>query len=233
MPPTKKAAATAAATDDAEIAADAEAEQHALCDAARDHVWSKVKSMINKKPALVNSAPAGRYTPLHQAAEFGSLDICKFLVKHGASLMICNNDGRTALEIAHDKCKDFLVGAEQHEFLDLARERKWSEVKAMLERKPELLECQVAGRWSALHQAAEAGSVEMCKHLLGLGASLDATTQDGKTPLSVAHKSCKAVLSAASSASGKHEDEDEAEGGHEGGPPSKKPKVDAKAASKS
>ena len=66
MPPTKKgsAAAAAAAADDAGLTA----EQHALCDAARDHVWSKVKSMISKKPALVNSSPLGRYTPLHQAA---------------------------------------------------------------------------------------------------------------------------------------------------------------------
>ena len=36
------------------------------------------------------------FDPLHQAAEFGSLDTCKFLLKHGASLMILNKDGLTA-----------------------------------------------------------------------------------------------------------------------------------------
>ena len=65
---------------------DADAE-HAFLDAARDHVWAKVKSMLKKEPMLVNVQPAGRWAALHQAAAFGSIEMCKLLVEtYGASL---------------------------------------------------------------------------------------------------------------------------------------------------
>lgn len=196
-----------------------DAEQHALCDAARDHVWAKVKSIIKKDPSLVDSQPAGRYSALHQAAEFGSLDVCKFLIeKYEASLDVLTKDGKTPLEIADNKCKDYLTTAEEHAFLTAARERNWAQVTAKLDRKPGLVDCQVAGRWSALHQASEAGSLETCKLLVEkYGASLEGKTKDGKTPLDVAHKSCKSwLLSAGGSSS--------AAGGSTSEPPSKKPK---------
>jgi hypothetical protein len=44
---------------------------------------------------------------------------------------------------------------------------------------------QPAGRWSALHQAAEQGDVAAVSCLLANGARLDVTSKDGKTPLNV------------------------------------------------
>ena len=55
----------------------------------------------------------------------------------------------------------------QHVFLDAAKAREWATVRHTLEGTPELINVQPAGRWSALHQAAEAGDEATIQHLLG------------------------------------------------------------------
>eukprot|EP00929_Paragymnodinium_shiwhaense_P016788 TRINITY_DN12541_c0_g1_i3.p1 TRINITY_DN12541_c0_g1~~TRINITY_DN12541_c0_g1_i3.p1 ORF type:complete len:307 (-),score=82.90 TRINITY_DN12541_c0_g1_i3:229-1059(-) len=45
-----------------------------------------------------------------------------------------------------------------------------------------------AGRWSALHQASEEGTVGMVKYLPEKGARKESTNKDGKSPLQVAEK---------------------------------------------
>ena len=76
--------------------------------------------------------------------------------------------------------------AEQHDFLTLARDYKWDEVKAAVEATPALVNVQPAQRWSALHQAAGAGDLDIVRYLLEKSASVDATDKDGQTPLDVA-----------------------------------------------
>lgn len=46
----------------------------------------------------------------------------------------------------------------EHHFLDLAKARRWLELRELLARRPELARAQPGGRWSALHQAASAGA---------------------------------------------------------------------------
>eukprot|EP00440_Ansanella_granifera_P060529 gb/GFBE01065605.1/.p1 GENE.gb/GFBE01065605.1/~~gb/GFBE01065605.1/.p1 ORF type:complete len:622 (+),score=141.29 gb/GFBE01065605.1/:1-1866(+) len=72
-----------------------------------------------------------------------------------------------------------------HEFLDLCQQHKWENVKAYVEQKPALINCNVNGRWTALHQAARAGKETMVRYLLDLGADCQAQASDGKTPLEV------------------------------------------------
>jgi len=57
---------------------------------------------------------------------------------------------------------------------------------------------QPAGRWSALHQAAEAGHADAVKFLVNSGANLAAKTKDGKTPWDVAKASVKDLLKSSS-----------------------------------
>jgi len=83
---------------------------------------------------------------------------------------------------------------EQHAFLDLAKTRQFKKVIAAITENPALVNVQAAGRWSALHQAAEHGDQEVVKFLLSRGASLEAKTRDGKTPEDVAKANVKHLL---------------------------------------
>mmetsp|Transcript_29101 Transcript_29101/g.53052 ORF Transcript_29101/g.53052 Transcript_29101/m.53052 type:complete len:739 (+) Transcript_29101:33-2249(+) len=59
-------------------------------------------------------------------------------------------------------CKEQL----QHAFLDHAKSRRWTMVKAMLDEQPDLVNVHPGGRWSALHQAAASGCREAVELLL-------------------------------------------------------------------
>lgn len=84
--------------------------------------------------------------------------------------------------------------AEQHKFLDAAKISDFKTVREMLEATPALVNVQPAGRWSALHQAAQNGKPTAVKMLLGKGASVTLVTKDKQTPHDVAHASCKALV---------------------------------------
>lgn len=75
--------------------------------------------------------------------------------------------------------------AEQHAFLDLAKTFQFEKLWPLVTEKPALVNAQPKQRWSALHQAARSKAIEPVKFLLHFGASLDAKTTDGKTPLDI------------------------------------------------
>jgi len=83
---------------------------------------------------------------------------------------------------------------EQHKFLDKAKAQDWPAVRAMLEEKPDLVNAQPLGRWSAIHQFASSNNTEAVKVLLSFGANKSAITKDGKTVLDVAKGECAALL---------------------------------------
>lgn len=76
--------------------------------------------------------------------------------------------------------------AEQHAFLDLAKDYKWAEIKRKVNAKPSIVGVTPAQRWSALHQAAASGDSDIVKFLLDKGATIDVKNKDGQTPLDVA-----------------------------------------------
>ena len=59
---------------------------------------------------------------------------------------------------------------------------------------PLLVNVQPGGRWSALHQAAEAGEELAVRFLLEKGAEKSLKTKDGRTPLQVAKKAAVRAL---------------------------------------
>jgi len=83
---------------------------------------------------------------------------------------------------------------DQHAFLDLAKTRQLQKVVAAVKENPAIVNVQPAGRWSALHQAAEHGDQEVVNFLLTHGANLEAKTRDGKTPEDVAKGNVKHLL---------------------------------------
>ena len=74
---------------------------------------------------------------------------------------------------------------DQHKFCDECKQRDFDAVKKMLDADPRYVNVQPGGRWSALHQFAQAGNEAAVKYLLAKGASLTAKTGDGKTPAEV------------------------------------------------
>jgi hypothetical protein len=76
--------------------------------------------------------------------------------------------------------------AEQHEFIDLAKEFKWDEVKRRINANSALVNVRPAMRWSALHQAAYSGDAGAVRFLLEHDAAIDAKTSEGETPIDVA-----------------------------------------------
>lgn len=76
--------------------------------------------------------------------------------------------------------------AEQHAFLDLSKKRDWASIRTSLSASPGLINVQPMGRWSVLHQAAEAANAETVTFLLEQRADVNSKTKDGKTPLEVA-----------------------------------------------
>ena len=71
----------------------------------------------------------------------------------------------------------------QHLFLDSAKNSNWITVKGFLEETPELVNVVggTANRWTALHQAATTGNVEMVTYLLSKGADKTIQNRDGHT----------------------------------------------------
>mmetsp|Transcript_12404 Transcript_12404/g.23276 ORF Transcript_12404/g.23276 Transcript_12404/m.23276 type:complete len:609 (-) Transcript_12404:37-1863(-) len=91
--------------------------------------------------------------------------------------------------------------AEQHSFLDKGKKRDWAAVKSMLASCPRLINVQPLGRWTVLHQAAEAGSEDTVAFLLKQGADVKVKTKEGKSPLQVAcTEAVRALLTAAEEA---------------------------------
>ena len=59
--------------------------------------------LLEKYPDTVNSTTTeedGRWTPLHMAAQSGSVDCIELLLQHGANIEAATSDGRTPLHIA-------------------------------------------------------------------------------------------------------------------------------------
>lgn len=75
---------------------------------------------------------------------------------------------------------------EQHSFLDCARDYNFSHVRSLVLANPGLVNCQPAGRWSALHQAARKGDVTTVGFLLAHGANANAWTMDGRSVMDLA-----------------------------------------------
>jgi len=86
---------------------------------------------------------------------------------------------------------------EQHNFPDAAKNFNFARVRALVLAKPPLINCQLAGRWSALHQAAGSGDMETVQFLLDHGASTTVRTRDGLTPAEVAQPNVVDLLLAA------------------------------------
>ena len=73
----------------------------AACTAiSRSH---EIAEELLRRGADVNTRQTGGFTPLHEAASQGSVDLCQLLLDHGADISARTNEGKTPLEMARDK----------------------------------------------------------------------------------------------------------------------------------
>ncbi|CAE7836719.1 ligA [Symbiodinium sp. CCMP2592] len=82
----------------------------------------------------------------------------------------------------------------QHLFLDHAKNKEFDKVMKLVKENAGYVNAQPAGRWTALHQAAEAGDKKVVKFLLEHKADVALQTNDGQKPIDVAKASVKDLL---------------------------------------
>ena len=51
----------------------------------------------------MNARKQGGYTPLHEAAANGQVEMVKLLLSHGADVTCASDDGKTAIDLAQEK----------------------------------------------------------------------------------------------------------------------------------
>lgn len=85
-------------------------------DAAHQGDLVKVKKLLTANPQLVNAKDARNCTPLHFAADNGSIEVIKLLLAKGANLMVKDVDGDTPLHWAafagHQDVAEQLIDAD-------------------------------------------------------------------------------------------------------------------------
>ena len=111
-------------------------------------------------------------TPLHGAAQSGSVELVRLLLEHGADLNARSNDGSTPLHLfAENGSGAFRSPSDSYEV-----------VHVLLERGANVAAKDDNGR-TPLHRAAQSWTVEPVRMLLEHGADPNARTNNNSTPL--------------------------------------------------
>jgi len=120
-----------------------------------------VSEMLRRSPGEVRSVDTMLFTPLHNAAVGGHVDVARLLLDAGAEVDAADDRGRTALmraaEYGHTPLVDLLVGR--------GARLNWVD----------------AFGWTALYQSTLCGQRDMVEHLLRLGA--DVNGAGGESPV--------------------------------------------------
>ncbi|KAI5751394.1 hypothetical protein M8J77_007101 [Diaphorina citri] len=125
-----------------------------------------VNTMLNNHARVDVFDQEGR-SALHLAAEHGYLKVCDALLTHKAFINSKSRVGRTALHLAA-----------MNGYADLCR--------FLVHDHAAVIDILTLRKQTPLHLAAEAGQLQVCKLLLDLGASIDATDDQGQKPIHVA-----------------------------------------------
>ncbi|HEU4621402.1 MAG TPA: ankyrin repeat domain-containing protein [Burkholderiaceae bacterium] len=125
----------------------------------------EIASILITAGAKVNACTRGTdRTPLHIAAEHGSLDTLRVLLEHKANPKAKDRDGNTALLVA-------------------ARNNRANTLTELLEVRLKDLNRANKGGETPLHLAARTGSIDVMRVLLAHNADLDAHDRSHSTPL--------------------------------------------------
>lgn len=131
-----------------------------------------VKAMLKSNSGLVHSTDKEERTPLHLAAEYGRLEVVKFLIQKGAKVDARDKSGSTAL---HQAC-DSPASKE-------SAENKLKTVKFLIQKGADIEALTTTRRKAPLHTAAHSWDHRVAEYLIKKGARVDLKDGIGWTPL--------------------------------------------------
>ncbi|KAE8447059.1 hypothetical protein EG329_011194 [Mollisiaceae sp. DMI_Dod_QoI] len=162
--------------------------------AARYNLQTVTKYLLEKDP--IQEADDNGYTPLHEGARFGHIDIVSILVDHGADLDAKDWEGNTPLVVAaaaghEDVVKLLLIQATQSDISDrqtgnalqAAASIGNASLVALLLRAGADINARTDQTVTALQAAASGGKLEVVRLLLKHGADVDTRGGYRGTPL--------------------------------------------------
>ena len=135
-----------------------------------DHENKSGQSLQVGETALPNVAAHDGTTALMQAANYGQLETVKLLLEHGADAAASSEDENTALVLA---CEDGHVEVAQ---LLLRQAKDPAEGRRMINQK-------ARGGRTSLHATCKFGHVHCTRTLIAANADVNATDNDGMSPL--------------------------------------------------
>jgi ankyrin repeat protein len=172
------------------------------------HDTVMMKVLISAGADINHKSKMTGYTPLMTALNGSNKDIAWFLIRQGADINIRANDGTTALILACGVSPELAKlmldrGADIHAVTDrgmgvftqcinvgLRRETVTYEfAKYLLSRGADIDEANTTsyyGGYTPLFWAVESANDELVRFLVENGANVNATSNKGKTPLSIA-----------------------------------------------
>jgi len=161
--------------------------------------------------ADINAQSDNRYSPLMWACTYSSranyAEVAKYLILAGADVNITANDGTTALLEAAESSAEITQlllnkGADIKARRDDGRglftscifgilmdRVDYELAEFVLSKGADVNEAATSGDiegWAPIHYAVSNGNEELIRFLVKNGADVNATTKDGKTPLSIA-----------------------------------------------
>lgn len=136
--------------------------------------WKTVIDLISSNADIDIPRRSDDCTPLHMAVSNGNLQMVEWLMSASANVN-CDSPGKTPLILA-------------------ASAGNLAIAKRLLEAGAIINISQKIQKWTALHEAAMQGHIEMCKLLLLNAAYINANCQLGRTPLHIAAASDHADL---------------------------------------
>lgn len=175
---------------------------HYVAEAGNNEILLEMISHLSNteiQKALNRQSTVG-WTPLLIASHRGHMEMVNNLLANHARVDVFDTDGRSALHLAAEKgfihvCdalltnKAFINSKSRvgRTALHLAAMNGYTDlVKFLIKDHNAVIDILTLKKQTPLHLAAAAGQIEVCRLLLELGASIDATDEQGQKPIHAA-----------------------------------------------
>ena len=166
-------------------------------DAAAKGDLDTVKKILEQNPSLVNQDDQYEWRPIFHAGLRRRYDVVKYLIDCGADLAahdgyvihyageVPNNKEVVSLLIAYGGLDAHTKPSSEiaRQFIYAVFLANVGRVNAMLRDNPKLVQERYARGDTALHHATRNGDLEIVEQLVGAGADVNGTTDNGHFPL--------------------------------------------------
>ena len=166
-------------------------------DAAANGDLDTVKKILEQNPSLVNQDDQYEWRPIFHAGLRRRYDVVKYLIDCGADLAahdgyvihyageVPNNKEVVSLLIAYGGLDAHTKPSSEiaRQFIYAVFLANVGRVNAMLRDNPKLVQERYARVDTALHHATRNGDLEIVEQLVGAGADVNGTTDNGHFPL--------------------------------------------------